>query len=102
MKKIKIGDNVKIIQGKEKGQVGKIKTIFYIKKKVVVDGVNKKIKHVKPSQKNKIGKIVNFNAPLHISNVMLCDENGLASKIKFILKDNLKVRIFKKTNQLIK
>jgi len=49
-----------------------------------------------------MGKIVNFNAPLHISNVMLCDENGLASKIKFILKDNLKVRIFKKTNQLIK
>ena len=39
MKKIKIGDNVKIIQGKEKGQVGKIKTIFYIKKKVVVDGM---------------------------------------------------------------
>ena len=102
MKKIKIGDNVKIIQGKEKGQIGKIKTIFHIKKKFVVDGVNKKIKHVKPSQKNKIGKIVNFNAPLHISNVMLCDENGLASKIKFILKDNLKVRIFKKTNQLIK
>jgi len=51
MKKIKIGDNVKIIQGKEKAQVGKIKTIFYIKKKVVVDGINKKIKHVKPSQK---------------------------------------------------
>lgn len=102
MKKIKIGDNVKIIQGKEKGQTGKIKTILHIKKKVVVDGINRKIKHVKPSQKNKIGKIVNFNAPLHISNVMLCDENGLASKIKFILKDNLKVRIFKKTNQLIK
>ena len=102
MKKIKIGDNVKIIQGKEKGQTGKIKTIFYVKKKVVVDGINKKIKHVKPSQKNKIGKILNFNAPLHISNVMLCDENGLASKIKFILKDNLKVRIFKKTNQLMK
>lgn len=80
----------------------KLKQSFILKKKVVVDGMNKKIKHVKPSQKNKIGKIVNFNAPLHISNVMLCDENGLASKIKFILKDNLKVRIFKKTNQLIK
>lgn len=102
MKKIKIGDSVKIIQGKEKGQIGKIKTIFYKKKKVVVEGINKKIKHVKSSEKNKIGKIINFNAPLDISNVMLCNENGLASKIKFYLKNNIKVRIFKKTNELVK
>jgi large subunit ribosomal protein L24 len=102
MKKIKIGDNAKVIQGKDKGQIGKIKIILHKKGKVVVDGINKKIKHIKSSQKNKVGKIVNFNAPLSISNIMLCDNNGLVSKVKFILKDNRKVRVFKKTNELMK
>jgi len=103
MKKIKIGDNVKVIQGKDKGETGKV-TNFLEKKgkiQVIVSGINKKIKHVKPSQKDKIGKIINLEAPLDISNIMLCDATGIVSKVSFILKDNKKIRILKKTNQII-
>jgi len=102
MRKIKIGDTVKIIQGNQKGQIGNIKSILYKKKKIVIEGINKRIKHIKPSQKNKLGQIINFNAPLDISNVMLCDKNGLTSKIKFIFKDKQKFRLLKKTNELLK
>ena len=51
MKKIKIGDNVKVILGKDKGQIGKIKSLFHKKGKVIIEGINTKIKHVKPSKK---------------------------------------------------
>jgi large subunit ribosomal protein L24 len=101
MKKIRIGDNVKIILGKDKGQTGKVKSLFHKKNTVIIDGINQKIKHVKSTQKDQVGKIVQFDAPLHISNVMLCDEKGLVSKVGFIIKDGKKVRIFKKTKTLI-
>jgi large subunit ribosomal protein L24 len=101
MKKIKIGDNVKVILGKDKGQIGKIKTLFYKKGKVIIEGINTKIKHVKPSKKDEVGKIIQFDAPLDISNVMICDENGTISKVAIKLQDGQKVRIFKKTEKLI-
>ena len=56
-----------------------------------------KIKHLKPSQKDKIGKIVNFSAPLHISNVMICNSEGVISRIGFINSKEGKLRVFKKT-----
>lgn len=101
MKKIKIGDNVKVILGKNKGQTGKIKSLFHKKGKVVIEGINTKIKHVKPSKKDEVGKIIQFDAPLDISNVMLCDENGIASKVAIEIQEGKKVRIFKKTQKLI-
>lgn len=101
MKKIKIGDNVKVILGKNKGQTGKIKSLFHKKGKVVIEGINTKIKHVKPSKKDEVGKIIQFDAPLDISNVMLCDENGITSKVAIEIQEGKKVRIFKKTQKLI-
>ena len=100
MKKIKVGDNVKIILGRDKNKIGKVQRI--IDKKIIIEGINTKIKHVKPSQKDKIGKIIKFNAPISISNVMVCNEKGLASKISIIFENNKKIRILKKTKELIK
>jgi large subunit ribosomal protein L24 len=101
MKKIKVGDSVKVIQGDDKGKTGKVKTILRNKGKVIVEGINTKIKHVKPSQKDKVGKIINFNAPIHISNIMLCAEKGLVSKVSFIIKNDKKIRVLRKTNELL-
>jgi len=101
MKKIKIGDNVKVILGNDKGQIGKVKSIAYSQGKIIVEGINTKTKHVKPSQKDKVGKIVKFNAPIHISNVMVCNTEGLASKIGIIVENGKKIRILKKTKELI-
>jgi len=101
MKKIKVGDSVKVIQGDDKGKTGKVKTILRNKGKVIVEGINTKIKHVKPSQKDKVGKIINFNAPIHISNIMLCAEKGLISKVSFIIKNDKKIRVLRKTNELL-
>jgi len=101
MKKIKIGDNVKVILGNDKGLIGEVKSILYKKKKIIVAGINTKIKHVKPSQKDKVGKIQKFDSPISISNVMYCNKTGLASKIGIKLIDKKKIRIFKKTQELI-
>ena len=51
MKKLKIGDNVKVILGKDKGKVGTIKTIYHKKNTLIIEGINTKIKHVKPTRK---------------------------------------------------
>ena len=58
MKKLKVGDKVKVIQGKDRGKVGTIKTILHKKEKIVIDGINTKIKHVKPSRSEEAGKII--------------------------------------------
>lgn len=101
MKKIKIGDSVKVILGNDKGLIGKVKSILYKNKKIIIEGINTKIKHVKPSQKDKLGKIIKFDSPISISNVMYCNTIGLASKIGIKLIDKKKIRIFKKTQELI-
>lgn len=101
MKKLKIGDTVKVILGKDKGKIGTIKTISYKKNNLVIEGINKKIKHVKPPRKEEAGKIITFNAPLDYSNVMICDENGKTTRVSFDFRDNRKVRISTKTKNLI-
>ena len=60
MKKIKIGDKVKVILGKDKGKISKITSVFYKKSKVIVEGVNTKLKHVKPKKKMKLEKLFNL------------------------------------------
>lgn len=101
MKKIKIGDKVKVILGADKGQMGTVKNLFQKKRKITIEGVNTKIKHVKPTKKDEVGKIIQFDAPIDISNVMLCDEKGITSKVGFITENGKKVRILKKTQKLI-
>lgn len=74
MMKIKVGDNVKIIAGKDKGKTGTvIKTLKKVNK-VVVEGINIVKKHQKPTNNNDSGGIIEISAPIHVSNVQLTQE----------------------------
>ena len=71
--KIKKGDTVKVIAGKDKGKEGKIIKTLKNDNKVVVEGINMVTKHVKPSAQNENGGIIKVEAPIHASNVMILD-----------------------------
>lgn len=71
--KLKTGDKVIVIAGKNKGNQGKIVKIYREEQRVVVEGVNLVKKHLKPNANNQNGGIVSKEAPIHISNVMLVD-----------------------------
>ena len=78
--KVKVGDNVKILAGKDKGKEGRIVRILKKDNKVVVDGINMVKKHVKPNRMNEVGSIVDIEAPIHISNVKLAETKKEAKK----------------------
>lgn len=100
--RIKKGDTVKIITGKDKGKTGKVLETLPKKDKVVVEGLNIAKKHTKPSQ-NGGGGIEEFPAPIHVSNVMLVDPtSGEATRVGYREEDGKKVRFAKKTNNVIK
>lgn len=67
--KIKVGDNVKIIAGKDKGKEGKVIKTLKDKDKVIVEGINIVKKHIKPGRTNETGGILDMEAPIHVSNV---------------------------------
>ena len=67
--KIKVGDNVRVITGSNKGKEGKVLNVLRKDNRVVVDGVNIVKKHVKPNRTNESGGILEVEAPIHISNV---------------------------------
>lgn len=101
MKKLKVGDTVKVISGSDKGKIGTIKTLDYKKSKIIIDSINVKIKHTKASGGQDVGKIINFAAPIHISNVMVCDSNGISTRVSFVFKEGKKVRYSRKLKTLI-
>ena len=72
--KIKVGDNVKILAGKDKGKEGKIIKTLKKDNKVVVEGINIIKKHVKPNRMNEVGSIVEVEAPIHVSNVKVVEK----------------------------
>lgn len=71
--RIKTGDKVMVITGKDKGKVGTVLRAFPKKERVIVEGVNIVKKHAKPSQDNPQGGIISQEAPIHVSNVMIID-----------------------------
>ena len=95
---VKQGDTVKIISGKDKGKIGEITKILKNENKVVVKEINIKIKHVKPRKEGDVGKISQFEAPIHTSNVMLYNQDKqLASRVGYKTDESgNKVRVFKK------
>ncbi len=97
--KIKKGDNVRVIAGKDKGKEGKVTQVFPEIEKVVVDKVNLMKKNIKPQKKGEQGQIIEFSNPLHVSNVMIIDpDNGKPSRVGFKkTADGKKVRISKKS-----
>ena len=100
MQKIKKGDTVQIIAGKDKGQEGKVVSVNPKTGRVVVEGLNMVTKHTKPSQANPNGGIVEKEAPIDISNVMLVVD-GKTTRVGFDFKDGKKVRVAKATGKVI-
>lgn len=100
---VKKGDTVQVISGKDKGKVGEILKVLPKVSKVVVKEVNVITKHLKPQQEGESGKIVNFEAPIHSSNVMLYStKEKVASRICYTLtEDGRKARKLKKTGEII-
>ena len=98
--KIKKGDTVKVITGKDKDKEGKVISVDVQKGKVVVEGVNMITKHAKPSQANPNGGIVQKEAAIDVSNVMLVFK-GKATRVGFEVKDGKKVRVAKTTGEVI-
>lgn len=82
MMKIKVGDNVKILAGKDKGKTGKVIVTLKKQDKVVVEGINIVKKHQKPTNNNDKGGIIEMPSPIHVSNVKKIEEKSKASKTK--------------------
>ena len=100
MMKIKKGDTVKVIAGKDKDQEGKVLSVDAKNSKVVVEGVNMITKHAKPSAANQNGGIIQKEAPLDISNVMYLHK-GKATRVGFKMDGDKKVRFAKTTGEVI-
>jgi len=96
---IKKGMKVRVISGAHKGQEGKVLLSMPKKQRVVVEGVNFIKKSTRPSQENPNGGIVEKEASLHVSNVLVL-QGGNTSRLGYmVLEDGSKVRILKKTNE---
>lgn len=100
---IKKEDTVIVISGKDKGKKGRVIAAFPKENRVLVEGINMVKKHAKPSMQNQQGGILNQEAPIHASNVMIVDpKTGEPTRIGYKVLDNgKKVRIAKKSGQQI-
>ncbi|MBM7708529.1 50S ribosomal protein L24 [Enterococcus lemanii] len=99
---VKKGDKVKVITGKDKNKEGIVLEALPKKDKVVVEGVNIVKKHQKPSQTAPQGGILEVEAPIHVSNVMVIDpSNGEATRVGYKEVDGKKVRVSKKTGEIL-
>lgn len=98
--KIKTGDTVRVIAGKDKGKEGKVSAVNAKNNTVIVDGVNMHTKHTKPSAKNQNGGIITQEGPINASNVMLVVK-GQTTRVGYKVEDGKKVRIAKKTGDVI-
>lgn len=100
MMRVKKGDTVVVIAGKDKGKKGLVLNVNPKTDKVVVEGINIITKHQKPSAQNQQGGIVEKEAPIHISNIMPFDaEAGQGVRVKFEMKDGKKVRVSAKSGK---
>jgi large subunit ribosomal protein L24 len=98
--KIKKGDTVKVIAGKDNGKEGKVLSVDTKKRRVMVEGVNIISKHTKPSAANQNGGIINRESPVDISNVMYVHK-GKPTRIGFKIDKDKKVRFAKSTGDVI-
>ena len=98
--KIKKDDIVKVIAGKDNGKEGKVLVVDQKNGKVIVEGINMVTKHMKPSQANQNGGIIQKEAPIDISNVMLMVK-GKATRVGFKMDGDKKVRYAKATGEVI-
>jgi len=106
--KIRKNDNVMVISGNDRGKSGKVLKVFPKNSRVIIEGINLRKRHTKPSQKNPQGGIIEKEAPIHVSNVMLLDPKTneptrLGSQI--ILDENTgkkkRARISRSTGEMV-
>ena len=98
--KIKTGDTVRVITGRDKDKEGKVLSVNVKKNTVIVEGVNLVTKHQKPSAQNQQGGIINKEAPINVSNVMYLHK-GKPTRIGFKIEGDKKVRVAKATGETI-
>ena len=95
--KIKKGDMVQIISGKDRGKRGKVLKVFPKNEKILVEGVFLKKKHQRPRKAGRKGEVITVPAPIHISNAMVfCKHCQKGSRVGFKFEEDTKVRICKK------
>jgi large subunit ribosomal protein L24 len=99
--KIKTGDNVVVLTGKDKGRQGAVLKILPKDNRVVVEGLNMVQRHTRPSQADPQGGIKHKEASLHLSNVAIVDSNGKATRVGFRVDGDKKVRVAKTTGEVI-
>lgn len=96
--KIKKGDNVIVLQGKDKGKTGKVLRSLISSEKVIVEGVNIIKRHKKSAQKGKGGEVIDVTAPIHVSNVAILDpKTKTATRVGYKMVNGKKVRVLKKS-----
>ena len=99
--KIKKGDKVVVLSGKDKGRTGEVVKAMPKQGKVIVSGVNVHARHRKASQTNPQGGIDRKEAPLHVSKVAIATADGKPSRVRFEVREGKKVRVAAKTGELI-
>ena len=100
--KIRKGDKVVVLSGKDKGKTGEVTRAMPKDGKVIVAGVNIAVRHRKPTQANPQGGLERREAPLHVSKVAVADpKTGQATRVRFETRDGKKVRVAAKSGELI-
>ena len=99
--KIKKGDRVVVLAGRDKGRQGEVLRVFPKENRVVVQGLNLVKRHTRPSQSDPQGGIKTKEAPVHISNVAYVDRDGQPTRVGFRVEGDKKVRYAKKSGEVI-
>lgn len=102
MAKIRKGDRVVVLAGKDKGREGEVLRSMPKDGKVIVSGINMIARHTKPSQSDPEGGIKRREAPIHVSNVAIKDpQTGKAARVGFEMRDGKKVRVLKGSGEVL-
>jgi large subunit ribosomal protein L24 len=99
--KIKKGDRVVVLTGKDKGRQGTVSKVLPKEERVVVEGLNIVQRHTRPTQFDPQGGIKNKEAPIHVSNVAIVDSKGKPTRVGFREEGGKKVRFAKTTGEVI-
>jgi len=99
--KIRKGDRVVVLTGKDKGRQGSVLKVLPKEERVVVEGLNMVQRHTRPSQGDPQGGIKNKEAPLHVSNVAIVDSKGKPTRVGFRMDGDKKVRFAKTTGEVV-
>ena len=99
--KIKSGDRVVVLTGKDKGKTGRVTKVMPKDSRVLVEGINMVQRHTKPSQADPQGGIKHKEASIHVSNVAIADSAGKATRVGFRTEGDKKVRFAKTTGETI-